>query len=190
MIVLYHYTESHYDFNLTDLSVKEFSEKHRFPYYSVWLLVLIFAAETAKSLYQQRNIEETIFWETFADIKFKAYECKIMHDIYGTFVAEWYPRFYKGNIFKFGCMQYDSVLYPFDTPFVYKDLTVKKVTQLKLYTYRQVMSPLTKAHELNLTKKHIIIFVMQKSTKFWYAGVIRGCFIPNIERFCPKALTY
>lgn len=81
------YTKTNYDFEKTDLCVKDLCQKHNFVYYSIWLLVLIFAAETAKELYKQKNIDEVIFWETFADIKFKADECKTMHDIYGTFVA-------------------------------------------------------------------------------------------------------
>lgn len=181
------YTESHYDFNLTDLSVKEFSEKHNFPYYSVWLLVLIFAAEATKTLYLQRNIDEAIFWETFADLKFKAYECKTMHDIYGTFVAEWYPRFYKGDIFKFGCMQYDSVLYPFDTPFVYKNLTVKKGDPIKAIHIPSSGEPFNENARIESYKKAYNYFCDAEKNEILVCRCNSWLLYPEYKKILPES---
>ncbi len=152
------YESSDYDYNKTDLVVKHFSDKYCLVCYSVWLLVLIFAAEKVKILYQSKQIPDDTFWETFCDLKFKAYECKTVHGVYGTFVADWYPRFYHADILKLGRMQYDSVIYPFDKPYIYKNLTIKKGDPIKALHIPSSGEPFDKITRLESYKKAYNLF--------------------------------
>lgn len=151
--IIYLYESSDYDYNKTDLVVNRFSSKYNLDCYSVWLLVLIFAAKKTKLLYQNKNIPDAIFWETFCDLKFKAYECKTIHDIYGICVADWYPRFYRADILKLGRMQYDSVVYPFEKPFIHGDLIIKKGDPIKAIHIPSSGEPFNKEARINSYKK-------------------------------------
>jgi len=72
--------------------------------YSIWMLVLILAAEKARTVFET----EKQYWDTFCDLRYKAQECFDLHGIWGSFVPHWYPRFYRGNIVKLGRMEYET----------------------------------------------------------------------------------
>ena len=95
-------------------------------YYSYWMLLLLLGAERAKSLYDARGVSDEVFYDTFADLKYKLIECHNVYGIWGTFVASWYRHFFRCNLIKFGRLEYEDAVYNDDTPFVLGDLTVKK----------------------------------------------------------------
>ena len=72
--------------------------------YSVWMLVLLLSAEHARSLFPN----DQVYWDTFSDLRYKVMECYEIHGVWGTFVAHWYPRFYKGDLIKLGRLEYES----------------------------------------------------------------------------------
>lgn len=80
--------------------------------YAVWMVLLILAAKRSRPLYPT----EEMFWEAYKDLRYKAQECYDTYGIWGTFVAFWYPRFYKGLIFKFGRLQYETRTGVFSEP--------------------------------------------------------------------------
>jgi hypothetical protein len=84
--------------------VEDVACRHACSEYGVWLAMLILAAESAMPRYRS----ETYFWNTFTDLRYKAQECYDLHGVWGTFVAVWYPRFYKGTIVALGRLQYDQ----------------------------------------------------------------------------------
>ena len=85
--------------------------------YTVWLLFFLEAAQTARKDYLAQGISEEIFWETFSDLRFKALECQEVHQVWGTFVAFWYPIFYSCDIVKLGRLEFENTVFPWDTPF-------------------------------------------------------------------------
>ncbi len=93
-----------YDYRALTPSVESLATRSGYSAYSIWLAVLILAAEDALPRYRC----EQDFWNTFEDLRYKAQECFDLHGVWGTFVPVWYPRFYEGTIIKLGRMQYDT----------------------------------------------------------------------------------
>lgn len=79
--------------------------------YTVWMLFLMQGAKQAKEDYAKKGVGEEIFWATFADLRYKAIECKENYDVWGTFVAFWYPIFFSCDIVKLGRLEYESRVY-------------------------------------------------------------------------------
>lgn len=99
--------------------------------YTVWLLLLMTAAEDARRSYLDRGVPESVVWDTFSDFRCKALECKRVHGVWGTFVAFWYPIFFTGHIVKLGRLEYESIPYEWDEPYTQNGLTVKKGDPVK-----------------------------------------------------------
>ena len=57
-------------------------------------LFLALASERLRENYRAAGLTDELFWDTIADLKFKLIECHDVYDIWGTFVASWYPWFY------------------------------------------------------------------------------------------------
>lgn len=101
-------------------AVKEIAEEAGISPYTVWMLFLMQGAKQAKADYEKKGIGEEIFWDTFADLRYKAVECKENCGVWGTFVAFWYPIFYSCDIVKLGRLEYESNR-PYDGPVYEKD---------------------------------------------------------------------
>ena len=119
---------SDFDVNIIKNGISDLAADLQQSIYTIWILFFVFAAESAKYEYVRMNIDESIYWDTFSDIRYKAIECKKRYGAYGIFVPDWYPRFYRLNIFKFGCMQYDIDKYVDveKKPYVYNNTVVQK----------------------------------------------------------------
>lgn len=92
-------------------AVAEISEKAGISAYTGWMLFLMQGAKRAKGDYEKKGVGEEIFWATFADLRYKAIECKENHGVWGTFVAFWYPIFYSCDIVKLGRLEYETRAY-------------------------------------------------------------------------------
>ena len=99
--------------------------------FTIWLLMLMQAAERAKDDYVQRGIDEEIFWDTFSDLRCKAIECMEIEGVWGIFVAFWYPIFYSCDIVKLGRLEYENQTYPYEEPYTFGGITVKKGDPVK-----------------------------------------------------------
>ncbi|MBE6885108.1 MAG: hypothetical protein E7487_10950 [Ruminococcaceae bacterium] len=94
--------------------------------FTLWMLVLIHTAKKTHELYAQRGIDEQIFWDTFTDLRYKLFECKEIHDVWGTFVSSWYRTFFPCGIFKLGRLEFQDSEYHFDTPYTFGDIRLYK----------------------------------------------------------------
>lgn len=112
--------EAAYDHDGTVPLVEDLAKKTGHSAYSIWMLLLILAAEKARPLYRS----EEYFWNTFCDLRYKAQECYDVHGIWGTFVARWYPIFYNGTIVKLGRMEYQLRPCPIKEPQTVMGITV------------------------------------------------------------------
>jgi len=83
--------------------------------YTLALYLLLRATEPLYEKYREQDIDESIFWNTIMDIKYKLDECKTVHDIWGIFVLFWYPGFYRMTRFAFGRLQFDLAVYNWNT---------------------------------------------------------------------------
>ena len=95
--------EKDYDHEATVPLMDELARKSGHSVYSLWMVLLILAAEKSRPLYPS----EEMFWECYKDLRYKVQECYDTLGVWGTFVAFWYPRYYKGTIFTFGRLQYE-----------------------------------------------------------------------------------
>ncbi len=75
--------------------------------YTVNFLLLLNCTEPLLSEYKRAGISEEIYWNTLFDLKAKLMECKEVHDIWGTFVENWFLKFYKLERFGLGRFQYE-----------------------------------------------------------------------------------
>ncbi len=89
--------------------------------YTLWMLLLISAAEHT---WDKEILERDIFWQTFADLRYKALECYRMYGVWGTFVGFWYPIFFQGKLRKLGRLEYEDGVYPGQTPVHVGDHTI------------------------------------------------------------------
>lgn len=103
-----YYYENDFSTQLTQPLMDEMAQAAGLSTYTVWELFLIFAAETARKDYLEKGISEEIFYATFADMRYKALECKANKGVWGNFVAFWYPIFFSCDIVKLGRLEYET----------------------------------------------------------------------------------
>ena len=115
------FIESGYTHEPANTNIKAFAERICLSEYTVWMLILIFAAESARPAYR----DDDIYWASFSDFKAKLIECKDLHGVWGTFVPNWFaPRFFRANILKLGRLEYEITTYRDDKPYVCGNITV------------------------------------------------------------------
>lgn len=105
---------------------KELAEISGVPLQTVTFVFMIAASLRMKGDYLAAGHREEIFWETILDVKFKLFECKTVHGVWGNFVENWYDIFYQVKIFKLGRLEYELCEYPAEAPvYTWGDITVK-----------------------------------------------------------------
>lgn len=77
--------------------------------YTVDLLVYICMTRHLRELYAQRGIDMQIYRDSVLDLKWKLEECKAVKGIRGSFVASWFPGFFKLERFALGRLQFEIV---------------------------------------------------------------------------------
>lgn len=79
--------------------------------YSLDLLLILNSLPTLYQKYKQHGIPDEIFYESMDDIRCKVNECVECKGVVGTFVADWYDRFFKLTCFAYGRFQYEVMTY-------------------------------------------------------------------------------
>jgi hypothetical protein len=87
------------------------------------LLLFMCLSKTLKEYYAEANLPEEMWFAAMNDLKWKLDECKEVQGICGTFVPEWYDRFFKLERFPFGRMQFEIV--PFKKEYEKNGLSLK-----------------------------------------------------------------
>ena len=85
--------------------------------YCVDMVFLITSAQPLLYLYRSKGLSDELFYETMRDLLYKLRECREVYGIHGTFVAEWYKKFYTCERFALGRLQFETREYPIDEPF-------------------------------------------------------------------------
>ena len=86
------------------------------------MLFFLYCAVPLRAEYEKRGLPETLYWETLQDLRYKLMECHNVKDEWGTFVPDWYRRFYVCERFALGRLQYEQIPFPFEG---YKNLLKK-----------------------------------------------------------------
>jgi hypothetical protein len=141
--------ENGYNHDATVPLIKELSQSSQVHEYTLWMLLLILAAEKARPLYKT----EQLYWDTFCDLRYKAQECFDVYGIWGTFVAHWYPIFFNGTIVKLGRMEYQMKACPFKEPKTAMGITVNPGDPILALHIPTSFEPFDKAARLDSYRK-------------------------------------
>jgi hypothetical protein len=76
--------------------------------YTVFLLFFICLSKHTRELYEEKNIDYTVFYDSMYDLKCKLYECHKLYGIWGTFVADWFPGFFQLTRFALRRLQFET----------------------------------------------------------------------------------
>lgn len=77
--------------------------------YEGGMILPICMAKTLKRYYAEANLPEEMWFTAMSDLKWKLVECKNAYDIWGSFVARWFSRFYSLTRFGFGKLQFEAM---------------------------------------------------------------------------------
>lgn len=88
--------------------IKELAEEADVHPYTGNLILLICLSKILKEYYKQENLDESIWFTSMCDLKYKLIECHEVHGIWGTFVPGWYAKFFQLGRFGFGKLQFDA----------------------------------------------------------------------------------
>ena len=77
--------------------------------YTVDLLAYICLTRRLRELYQEKGIDMQIFRDSVLDLKWKLAECKAVKGICGSFVASWFPGFFRLERFALGRLQFEVI---------------------------------------------------------------------------------
>lgn len=75
--------------------------------YTGKLLLYLSLADGMRAHYRTRGIDETLFWNALADLGYKLEECRLVHEMNGSFVGNWFAGFYKLERFALGRLQFE-----------------------------------------------------------------------------------
>ena len=77
--------------------------------YTAHLLIFLCMTKRLREEYEARGVDTAIWFDTVLDLKYKNEECKLVKGIVGTFVAEWFFKFFDMTRFALGRLQFQTV---------------------------------------------------------------------------------
>lgn len=95
------------DFDMIIALAQDVAQRLDIHRYTVELLVFICLSKHLRELYEEREIDLSIFHNSMLDLKYKLDECKVVKGIVGSFVAWWFNRFYNLERFALGRLQFE-----------------------------------------------------------------------------------
>lgn len=91
--------------------IKQLAEQFQKNEYALDLLLIVGSLPRLHEKYVENGISDEIFYESMDDIRCKVNECVECKGVVGTFVADWYDRFFKLTCFAYGRFQYEVMTY-------------------------------------------------------------------------------
>lgn len=79
--------------------------------YSAGLLLFVCLSKHLRRLYKEQGIDDKIWYDSMLDLKWKLWECKAVKNMWGSFVAWWFPGFFNMTRFALGRLQFDFTRY-------------------------------------------------------------------------------
>lgn len=89
--------------------MKTLCEKAGVHVYTGHMLLMILLAKPLQQYYVQKGVDLKIWKNSMYDLKYKVIECDLAYGIWGTFVVDWFGRFYQLTRFAFGKLQFEPV---------------------------------------------------------------------------------
>lgn len=80
--------------------------------YTAELLLFLCLTRHLQELYKAQGIPVSVYHDSCMDLKWKLMECKKIFDIWGSFVAGWFPGFFRLTRFALGRLQFELIDFP------------------------------------------------------------------------------
>ena len=77
--------------------------------YTAELLIFLCLTKYLREEYEKRGVDISIFENTVLDLRYKTEECKLVKGIVGSFVAEWFFKFFDMTRFALGRLQFQII---------------------------------------------------------------------------------
>ncbi|MBP3580298.1 MAG: DUF5596 domain-containing protein, partial [Clostridia bacterium] len=77
--------------------------------FTVEFLIFVCLSKRAEKAYAEKGIASEIFQENMLDLKYKLDECKLVYNIVGSCVADWFVGFFNLTRFTFGRLQFELI---------------------------------------------------------------------------------
>jgi len=97
------------DFSALLASASEAAELTDCHEYTVKLLLLCDLALILRRRYAEAGYDDALFLDSAMDLTYKLEECRAVKGICGTFVADWFDRFYRLTRFALGRLQFEDI---------------------------------------------------------------------------------
>ena len=74
--------------------------------YAVHMIFYILLSPKLRELYREKGIADEVFRDSMDDLRCKLYECKTVCDVWGSFVAIWFSRFFNFTLYGLGRLEF------------------------------------------------------------------------------------
>lgn len=81
------------------------------PWQTAQLLLYVCFSRRLRERYAEAGLDDALFLRAMDDLRCKLWECKRMYNIWGSFVAAWFCRFFDMTRFALGRLQYEPDIY-------------------------------------------------------------------------------
>lgn len=105
---MYETDDSSFSHSIAFTGIKKIAENTGLNEFSLNLLLLICYAKHCRELYDEAEIPVKLYHDAMLDLKSKMMECKAVYNVWGTFVPQWFPRFFDLSRFALGRLQFED----------------------------------------------------------------------------------
>ena len=77
--------------------------------YTITMLLYLCMADKLKERYTEQGIDDSIFFNTMSDLRYKSEECRFVHGIDGFFASMWFAGFFRMSRFALNRLQFEIV---------------------------------------------------------------------------------
>jgi hypothetical protein len=152
--------------------------------YTMHLMFYLYCSKILKNKYKTSDVSMDVFWNSMLDLSYKLWECRNIHGVWGTFVANWLSDYFVMERFGLGRMQYEAIPFPYDR-YTKNGYTVKKGD--RVYNMHIPSSgPLTREKRIDSYKRAYDFFKHELNG----GPIVMVChswlLYPDNEKFYPK----
>ena len=91
------------------LEAAEFGKQAGVHEYTAKLLLSVCMTRRLREYYRSAGLNDEMWFLSMCDLKWKLIECRLVHGIWGSFVSEWFCRFFDMTRFAIGRLQFELI---------------------------------------------------------------------------------
>ncbi len=97
------------DYKQMLLDIKALGNAMEIHEYTSGMLLFLCLAEKLRERYAERGMDESIFYNSMSDLRYKLEECRLVYGGVGSFVCSWFPGFFRMTRFALGRLQFEVI---------------------------------------------------------------------------------